>query len=102
MVGAEFGCFRQNKGLWEYLADVDRARLNAQKWHWAFYAFREDSWDGMDYEVGTGKLPWKYWQDVEDGQESGTAAGRQPALCRHQAGVWNLSRWAADHLNLAD
>ena len=30
-------------------------------------AFREDGWDGMDYEVGTGALPWKYWQAVEAG-----------------------------------
>jgi hypothetical protein len=67
IVGAEFGCFRQNAGCAAYLADVIRP-MNAAQWHWAFYAFREDGWDGMDYEVGTGKLPWKYWQDVDAGK----------------------------------
>jgi len=77
IVGAEFGCFRQNKGCGSYLADVIAA-LNAQKWHWAFYAFREDSWDGMDYEVGTAKLPWKYWQDVEAGKNPEPPRGDNP------------------------
>lgn len=77
IVGAEFGCFRQNKGCGPYLADVIAA-LNAQTWHWAFYAFREDSWDGMDYEIGTGKLPWKYWQDIEAGNHPEPPRGDNP------------------------
>jgi hypothetical protein len=67
IVGAEFGCYRQNAGCAAYLGDV-LAAIDAVGWHWAFYAFREDGWDGMDYEVGTGKLPWKYWQDVDAGK----------------------------------
>lgn len=77
IVGAEFGCFRQNKGCGPYLADVIAA-LNAQQWHWAFYAFREDGWDGMDYEIGTAKLPWKYWQDVEAGKDPEPPRGDNP------------------------
>lgn len=67
IVGAEFGCFRQNEGCLAYMGDVIQA-MDRLHWHWAFYAFREDGWDGMDYEVGTGKLPWKYWQDVDAGK----------------------------------
>ncbi|MNC68704.1 hypothetical protein D3C75_1193340 [compost metagenome] len=39
-----------------------------QKVHWAFYAFREDGWDGMDYELGDKPLPGSYWQAVEKGE----------------------------------
>ncbi len=39
--------------------------LEAHKVHWAFYAFGEDAWDGMDYELGDAALPWTYWHDVE-------------------------------------
>jgi len=67
IAGAEFGCFRRNAGCGDYLADVISV-LNGQRWHWAFYAFREDGWDGMDYEIGTGPLPWAYWQAVDAGK----------------------------------
>jgi hypothetical protein len=49
-----------------YLEDVLSA-LEADGVHWAFYSFREQ-WDGMDYELGAGKLPWKYWQALEQGK----------------------------------
>ncbi|MNO02626.1 hypothetical protein D3C81_2230870 [compost metagenome] len=42
---------------------MDQAKL-----HWAFYSFREDSWDGMDYELGSAKVPWAYWQAIEQGR----------------------------------
>ncbi|HDS1303127.1 TPA: glycosyl hydrolase, partial [Stenotrophomonas maltophilia] len=42
--------------------------LEQEKVHWAFYAFREDAWDGMDYELGDGPLPWSYWQAQEKGK----------------------------------
>ncbi len=66
LVVGEFGCMRRLPGCTEYLEDVlsvmDRHRL-----HWAFYSFREDNWDGMDYELGSAKVPWRYWQAIEQG-----------------------------------
>lgn len=66
LVVGEFGCMRRLPGCRQYLEDVlsvlDRHRL-----HWAFYSFREDNWDGMDYELGSTKVPWRYWQAIEQG-----------------------------------
>ncbi|MEG2804760.1 cellulase family glycosylhydrolase [Stenotrophomonas sp.] len=67
MVVGEFGCMRRWPDCRTYLEDVLRV-LEAGKVHWAFYAFREDGWDGMDYELGTTPLPWSYWQAVEAGR----------------------------------
>ncbi len=67
LVVGEFGCMRRLAGCPQYLEDVlsvlDRHRL-----HWAFYSFREDSWDGMDYELGAAKVPWRYWQAIDKGE----------------------------------
>jgi hypothetical protein len=63
MVVSEFGCMRRNPGAIHYLEDVI-SLLEERRYHWAFYAFRED-WDGYDYELGTGGLPWSYWQVFE-------------------------------------
>lgn len=63
----EFGVYRLNKGALDYMRDLIDI-FNSQKWHWAFYSFREDNWDGMDYELGTGKAGWKYWQAIEAGK----------------------------------
>ncbi|WP_455925509.1 glycoside hydrolase family 5 protein [Pseudomonas putida] len=67
LVVGEFGCMRQLPGCRQYLEDVltvlDQAQL-----HWAFYSFREDSWDGMDYELGSAKVPWRYWQAIDKGE----------------------------------
>lgn len=67
LVAGEFGCYRRNSGCREYLADAISV-FNEYKIHWAFYSFREDEWDGYDYEVGTEALSWKYWQAVEAGK----------------------------------
>jgi hypothetical protein len=67
VVAGEFGCMRKNVGAIKYLADVIDF-FNQYKFHWAFYAFREDAWDGYDYELGTENLDWKYWQAVERGE----------------------------------
>jgi hypothetical protein len=68
IVAAEFGCDRGAPGAREYLEDVVNA-LNARGWHWAFYSFREDGWDRMDYELGTGSPGpdnplWRVLQDA--------------------------------------
>jgi hypothetical protein len=64
----EFGCDRRIQGCARLFAHT-LAEVNARRWHWAFYAFREDEWDAMDYELGEKKLPWAYWQAVERGED---------------------------------
>ncbi|AIY39461.1 glycosyl hydrolase [Collimonas arenae] len=65
LVAGEFGCMRRLPGCRQYLDNVltvlDDARV-----HWAFYSFREDSWDGMDYELGSAKVPWAYWKAIDE------------------------------------
>ena len=67
LVCGEFGCYRRNQGCKEYLTDVI-AVLNSHGLHWAFYSFREDEWDGYDYEIGSDGLGAAYWQAKEAGQ----------------------------------
>lgn len=63
----EFGCYRMSRGIENYFKDLTEI-FNANSWHYAFYAFREDIWDGMDYELGNTKVPWNYWQAIERGE----------------------------------
>ena len=35
------------------------------------YSFREDTWPAMDYELGTEKPSWKYWDAIEHGRIPG-------------------------------
>ncbi|QSH41289.1 cellulase family glycosylhydrolase [Lentisphaerota bacterium ZTH] len=67
IIAAEFGVFRTAPGADKYLEDLIDI-FNHYGWHWAFYSFREDSWDKMDYELGTGAVPQKYWNDIENGR----------------------------------
>lgn len=66
LVAGEFGCMRRWAGCPRYLEDVVSTLEQAQL-HWAFYSFREDSWDGMDYELGQAQVPWAYWQAIDKG-----------------------------------
>lgn len=66
IVAGEFGCMRRWSGCKAYLEDVLTA-LDGNNLHWAFYSFREDSWDGMDYELGSSKVHWKYWDAIDAG-----------------------------------
>ncbi len=66
VVAGEFGCMRRMAFCKTYLEDVLSA-LDSHNAHWAFYSFREDSWDGMDYELGSDKVNWKYWEAIENG-----------------------------------
>lgn len=45
----EVGCDRRIPGVERYLADAIDL-FEQRGFHWAFYSFREDDWDGMDYE----------------------------------------------------
>jgi len=81
LVNGEFGCYRRNEGCQTYLTDVI-AVLNAHHLHWAFYSFREDEWDGMDYEVGTRGLGADYWAAKE--------AGKHPERPRHDNPLFDV------------
>jgi hypothetical protein len=45
------------------------AAANAAHIHWAFYSFREDGWNVMDYELGTGPVPPGYWSTPLGGSD---------------------------------
>lgn len=77
----EFGCNRTIPGATEYLGDL-LTFFEKMRWHWAFYGFREDEWDAMDYECGTEKLPWSYWKAVE--------AGQNPEFPRQSNPLWEV------------
>jgi hypothetical protein len=66
MVAGEFGCIRTLDRCTAYLEDV-LTKIDSEGFHWAFYSFREDNWDAMDYELGKGKVSWRYWDAMEKG-----------------------------------
>ena len=82
IVAAEYGCRRKALGSARWLRDATDA-LEKPGWHRAFYSFREDTWDGMDYEIGTASLPDAYWKAQE--------AGKPIAPCRPR----DTPHWAA-------
>lgn len=75
----EFGANRMTKGLDIYLHDLIEV-FNKNGWHWTFYSFREDTWDGMDYELGNKPLGKKYWDSVKQ--------GKHPNLVRIDNPIW--------------
>ena len=81
LVCGEFGCYRRNPGAAAYLTDVLDV-LNERDLHWAFYSFREDEWDGYDYELGTAGLGAAYWQAKE--------AGENPPLLRRDNPLFDV------------
>ncbi len=62
----EFGCGRRCPGAAEYLSDLIDI-FQRERWHWLFYSFREDSWEAMDYELGTAPPPQWYWAFSDKG-----------------------------------
>lgn len=52
----EIGADRRVAGCAELMSDTIE-EIRRRRWHWAFYSFREDEWDGMDYELGAAALP---------------------------------------------
>ncbi|MFF2589884.1 glycoside hydrolase family 5 protein [Peribacillus butanolivorans] len=67
IIAEEFGINRMVKGSDQYLSDLISI-FDEYGWHWAFYAFREDTWEGMDYELGDQPPKWKYWEALENGK----------------------------------
>ena len=66
IIAAEFGCNRIVNGCQQYLSDLIDS-FNEQGWHWSFYSFREDTWTGMDYELGAKRLTEAQWKLLEEG-----------------------------------
>jgi len=83
IIAAEFGCHRTTCGAADYLADLIQI-FNGQNWHWAFYSFHEDGWDGMDYELGDKPPGAAYWQAVQQ--------GKKPTLPRMKNRIWDAIR----------
>jgi hypothetical protein len=83
IVAEEFGCDRRVAGAQNYLAD-SIAVFNQHPWHWAFYSFRGADWDGLDYELGTEKLGWKYWEQREQGVD------HEALIKRHDNPLWDV------------
>jgi glycosyltransferase involved in cell wall biosynthesis len=48
----EAGVSREVQGAQRYLLDL-LDLFNELEWNWAIYAFRDEEWDAMDYELGT-------------------------------------------------
>jgi glycosyltransferase involved in cell wall biosynthesis len=48
----ETGVSREVQGAQRYLLDL-LDLFNELEWNWAIYAFRDEEWDAMDYELGT-------------------------------------------------
>ncbi|EJR20795.1 hypothetical protein IIA_03237 [Bacillus cereus VD014] len=57
IIAEEFGINRTVPGATQYMQDLISI-FNQKGWHKSFYAFREDTWTGMNYELGTGKIKW--------------------------------------------
>lgn len=69
VVAGEFGCVRQWTDCAAYLADVTEI-LDRRDIHWAFYSFREDVWDAMDYEIPPSFRSGQFYFLSEQGKSS--------------------------------
>ena len=83
IIAEELGCDRRVSGAKEYLEDIVGV-FNEARWHWAFYSFRASDWDGLDYELGTENLGWKYWQQREKGID------HEDLIKRHDNPLWDV------------
>jgi hypothetical protein len=79
ILAGEVGVYRTNAGAAQYLDDA-LSVFSERGWHWAFYSYREDNWDGMDYELGTAKPAAAYWQAIEAGRMPGAEVYRDSPL----------------------
>jgi len=67
MVAGEYGCVRVWVDCGAYLTDV-LDTLNAHHAHWAFYSWREDGWDAMDYELAPDVTAGQFYYAHEQGK----------------------------------
>lgn len=84
ILAGEFGVHRKLPGAAEYLAD-NIAAFNKFGWHWAFYSFREDGWDGMDYELGTRIVD--YWDSDAGPRPEPLKRGDNPIFAPIKSGL---------------
>ena len=75
MVTGEFGCVRQWVDCGAYLDDV-LTTLDSHGGHWAFYSFREDGWEAMDYEIAPGFPAGQFYELMSQGK--GESIPRDP------------------------
>ncbi len=79
MVAGEFGCVRLWSDCGAYLNDVLDS-LNSHHAHWAFYSFREDVWDAMDYELAPDVTPGQFYAAADKGQTAELKRTPHPLL----------------------
>ena len=90
IMASEFGCDRRVAGAKDFLEDLI-AIFDEYNWHWAFYSFRSSTWDGLDYELGTKKLGWKYWEKREAG------VSHESLIERKDNPLWEVFKTALTH-----
>jgi len=79
VVVGEFGCMRQWVDCGVYLNDVLDI-LNEHRAHWAFYSFREDVWDGMDYELAPSVTTEHFYDLMKQGDGAKLERSPHPLL----------------------
>ena len=67
MVAGEFGCVRQWIDCGTYLGDVLDV-LKTHHAHWAYYGWREDGWDAMDYELAPDVTSGQFYEAKAQGK----------------------------------
>ncbi len=72
-MAGEFGVYRRAPGAVIFLGDTIAA-FKKLGIHYAFYSFREDKWDAMDYELGVGEPNAAYLMAIRDNRMPGTVA----------------------------
>ena len=83
IVAGEFGVNRKAPGATRYFKDLIQI-FDEEGLHWAFYSWREDEWDAMDYELGTGNPGADYWK--------ATGQGKEPDYRRYKSGFMETLR----------
>lgn len=69
IVIGEFGCVRTWTDCGTYLTDALDI-FDTHDAHWAFYTFRPDEWDAMDYELPLSFKPGQYYWFIEEGRKA--------------------------------
>ena len=79
VVAGEFGCVREWADCGTYLGDVLDV-LKAHHAHWAFYGWREDGWDAMDYELAHSVTTGQFYYLREQGKADALKRTPHPLL----------------------